>query len=47
MVWGFLFTGLSLLALILLCLFEIHRVDRIIERVDRDLGRPEEPKDRP
>jgi len=46
MLFGFLLTGLCILFLVVLGLIEIRRVDRIIEKVDQDLGPPEEEEDR-
>lgn len=43
---GLLLTGISLLILIFWSLWEMRRIDRIIEEVDRKLGPPEEGKDR-
>lgn len=37
MFWGFLLTATALAILAIFSLVEIYRVDRIIERVDRDL----------
>lgn len=35
MTFGFALTGLTLLAVLVACLVEIYRVDRIVEEVDR------------
>ena len=42
---GLLLTGISLLLLLLWSLWEMHRVDRVIEEVDRKLGPPDSGKD--
>ncbi len=46
MYYGFLLTGVCITALVICCLIEVRRVDRIIERVDRRIGQPEEQQDK-
>jgi hypothetical protein len=39
MIYGFLFTALALVFVILLALVEIHRIDKVIEKIDSRRGR--------